>query len=107
MTKKGEKYVYSRKNSIVMEDKQRDRRLWRVAKKRVAFRRHFFAYLIVNSFLWLLWFWQTGGRSYANPWPLWVTFGWGIGVAFNYYDAFHGRGSQAIEKEYDKLNRKG
>lgn len=87
---------------------EKDKALWKIAKKRVTFRRHFFTYLIVNGFLWTLWYYNgTGTSMYEGlPWPAWVTLSWGIGVAFNYYDAFHGNHDQAIEREYEKLSSK-
>lgn len=88
----------------------KDERLWNMAKKRAAFKRNLYSYIVINVFLWLLW-WFTSGRhdkdgDYGMPWPAWVTLGWGIGVAFNYFDAYHRSGSNLEEREYDKLKRK-
>ena len=59
-----------------------DRALERV-KKRRDFMTHLFAYVLVNLLLWGIWTVAalTGHTSF--PWPIWVTFGWGIGIAFN------------------------
>ncbi len=88
---------------------QRDEGLWRMAQKRAKFKRHFATYVIVNGFLWALWF-VTGGRLSANldsvlsAWPIWSTLGWGIGIAFNYLHAYHDIGGKDdVQKEYDKL----
>ena len=48
------------------------------------------------------------GRDFGNtqnnwPWPLWVTLGWGIGIAFQCRDAYLTSGSNSVQKEYDKL----
>lgn len=90
-----------------MEDK--DQRLWLMAKKRAAFKRNLFSYLVINAFLWLLW-WFISGRhqegKLSNLWPLWVTLGWGVGVAFNYFDAYHRTGNNLEQKEYDRLKNK-
>lgn len=91
-----------------MEDK--DQRLWLMAKKRAAFKKNLFSYLVINAFLWLLW-WFTSGRHMSEhgsflPWPAWVTLGWGVGVAFNYFDAYHRTGNSLEQKEYDRLKNK-
>ena len=81
----------------------KDPELWRIAKKRAGFKSNLVAYVIVNSFLWLIWYY-TGGEG-NPPWPVWSMFGWGLGLAFNYYSAYHGDKNTMIEREYDKLKR--
>lgn len=85
----------------------RDPRLWEIAKKRAGFRSHLYSYLIINAFLWAIWYFSNGRHFTWNgfPWPLWVTLGWGIGLAFNYVDAYVYPKSNAVEKEYEKLRR--
>lgn len=87
---------------------ERDKALWKIAKKRVAFKRHAFMYLLVNLFLWAIWYFNsTYSTDYSGwPWPAWVTFGWGIGMVFSYYDAYHGGHDYAAEREYEKLRKK-
>lgn len=80
-----------------------DERLWATAQKRVAFRRHFFVYIVVNLFLVALWYFT----SYRNGddggyWFVYPLFGWGIGVVFNYWTAFHDD-SRSIEREFRRL----
>ena len=86
-----------------MENTQtRDEQLWRIAKKRAEFKRHLLSYFTVNLFVWLIWLW--GGLKdghYGFIWPIFVTLGWGIGLGFNFYDAYFG--FDRIEKEYQKL----
>jgi hypothetical protein len=82
---------------------QNDDKLWKAAQKRVAFKRHFATYIIVNLFLWGVWL--LNNKSYTGfPWPAWVTLGWGIGVAFNYRGAYYGD-DMAVEKEFEKLKK--
>lgn len=87
----------------------KDPRLWNMARRRVAFKNHLMTYLIINTFFWLLWY-LTGSRSYhagGVPWPVWPALGWGIGLAFHYFGAYVNDGTNATEKEYEKLqNRK-
>jgi hypothetical protein len=80
---------------------QSEARLWKIARKRAAFKRHLFTYLIVNAFLWALWLFE---RTPGVPWPVWSTFGWGIGIAFNYFSAYHSDDSLATQ-EFEKLKR--
>jgi hypothetical protein len=86
----------------------RDEELWRIAKKRAGFKKHLASYIIINGFLWALWFFTQGqyndhidGRSF--PWPVWPALGWGIGLAFSYYGAYHDNREEDTTREYQKL----
>jgi hypothetical protein len=75
-------------------------------KRKRDFWGHLVAYVIVNIFLVFMWYFVTG-RGYF--WPGWVMAGWGIGLAFNAWDAF-GRGhgpisDEAIQREMDRQKR--
>lgn len=86
---------------------QKDENLWRMAKKRAEFKKHLYTYIIINAFLWALWY-VTSGRyetSWVSAWPIWTTLGWGIGIAFNYMGAYHGSKEDLVEREYEKLKR--
>ena len=85
----------------------KDPRLWDIARRRASFKRHLTTYLIMNAFFWLLWY-TMGQRTYGPngiPWPVWPALGWGIGLAFHYVGAYVNDGSNAIEKEYNKLQK--
>ncbi|MFL5772358.1 MAG: 2TM domain-containing protein [Flavisolibacter sp.] len=104
----------------------KDPQLWHLAQRRTSFKRHLSIYLIINIFLWALWYfgsrhysgseivdYDNGNihdyRNYINydrraiPWPLWTTIGWGIGVAFHFMSAYVTTGIHSVDKEYDKL----
>ena len=85
----------------------KDPQLWDIARKRASFKSHLITYLIVNLGLWLIWYF-TGARTYGNniPWPAWSSFGWGIGLAAHYASAYMSNGTNAVEKEYEKLTQK-
>ena len=81
----------------------KDHKLWKQAKRRVEFKKHATAYLLVNCFLigiWLVTGLQHEGFNYF--WPAFPMLGWGIGLAFHYNNAY-GQGADAVEKEYEKL----
>ena len=82
----------------------KDPQLWHLAQKRASFKKHLVTYLIINAFLWLLWFFG-GADTYGSglPWPVWPTFGWGIGLVFHYMSAYVTTGSDSVEREYQKL----
>ena len=63
----------------------------RRVKKRRDLHTHAFAYVAVNVLLWGIWaiIGLTSGSWF--PWPLWVTLGWGIGLAFNVWDVYFRR----------------
>lgn len=85
----------------------KDPQMWDLAQKRAAFKRHLATYIIINGFLWLLWYFTAGnGDSYRGlPWPIWSTLGWGIGLAFHYVGAYVTPKDNAADREYEKLMR--
>ena len=85
---------------------EKEKELWRLAKKRVGFKRHFAAYLIVNGFFWCIWLMDDDREKENFPWPLWSMLGWGIGVAFDFVGAYITPKNNAVEKEYEKLKTK-
>ncbi len=79
--------------------------LWSIAKKRAGFKKHLFSYIIVITFFWIVWF-ASGRESYDNgffPWPIWIMFWWGIGLAYSYANAYMCHNRNAIQHEYEKL----
>jgi 2TM domain len=97
--------------SNINESTFKDPELWKVAKKRAGFKYHLFIYLIVNIFFWTLWYINFRNNNILPeergifPWPVWLMFGWGIGVLFNYLGAYKSTGYLA-EREYQKLKFK-
>jgi ABC-type transport system involved in multi-copper enzyme maturation permease subunit len=88
----------------------RDEELWELAEARVGFKRHLSIYLIVNAIVWSLWFF-TGSKAiiYGElllPWPVWMTFGWGIGITFHFIGVYINNTFSAVDREYEKLKRK-
>ena len=63
-----------------------DEEIKNIARRRVEAKKGFFVhlsmYIIINVFLFLIWFFVAGGPG-TYPWFLWVLFGWGIGVVAN------------------------
>ena len=91
-----------------MED-EKDKQLWQIAKRRAGFKRHLATYIIINGFLWAIWWVTQGHRDYDDggmPWPIWSTLGWGVGLAFNYYSAYHDNREEDIMREYLKLKNR-
>jgi hypothetical protein len=89
----------------------KDPQLWQLANKRASFKRHLTTYLIVNGFLWILWYASKNGyngefNGMRFPWPVWPMLGWGIGLAFHYIGAYVSTGSSSIDREYDQLIQK-
>jgi hypothetical protein len=85
-------------------EQQKDNELWKIAKARVAFRWSFTIYFLMNGFLIGVWFFTTGLDSYF--WPVWPMMGWGIGIAFQYFHAYHGNRLASTQEEFEKLKRK-
>lgn len=85
-----------------MNMENRDENLWKIAKARVSFKRHLGTYVIINAFFWATWLIGDNFEGDNLPWPAWTTIGWGIGLAFHYYDAYLSSPG-SVEKEYEKL----
>lgn len=83
------------------QDPNFDPKLWQLARKRAAFQRHAASFLLVNGFLIAVWYFTSGGGRYF--WPIWSILGWGIGLAFHYYEAYEGDRDSLAEKEYQRL----
>jgi hypothetical protein len=93
---------------IIMEQTSiqpgKDPQLWEIARLRAGFNSHVMTYLVVNTFLWFVWYF-TGpdtGR-FHTPWPLYPALGWGVGLIFHYLRAYVFPGHNRVEKEYEKL----
>ena len=84
-------------------EQEKDKSLWKMAKKRAGFKRHFFCYVVVIGFLWTLWFFTGREDGYTHPWPIYPMLGWGIGLAFNFYGAYFLDKDGMALKEYEKL----
>ncbi|SDX76224.1 2TM domain-containing protein [Hymenobacter psychrophilus] len=88
-----------------METPNRDPQLWRLARQRAHFQSSLLTYLFVNVILWAVWAF-TGRDSNPIPWPLWVSFFWGIGLVVRGLKAYGGLGwADRSEHEYEKLVR--
>lgn len=84
-------------------EQQKDEQLWQIAKARASFKWSFTGYFVINTFLVVIWFLSSGPASYF--WPIWSLLGMGVGVAFQYYYAYHGNKLISIEKEFEKLKK--
>lgn len=80
--------------------------LWEIAQRRASFKTHALTYVIVNSFLWGLWFFSSRNQGTEYPWPIWSTLGWGIGLAFHFAGAYVFPRANSVEREYEKLQNK-
>ena len=85
-----------------------DKRLWKIARKRADFKKGLVVYALVNALLWAIWWFTLGKRVGlgASTWPIYVTLGWGIGVAISYLEAYAPDGHSQVEREYEKLKRR-
>ena len=84
-----------RKNPTQLEIEIR-RRVEAKYDERNALLIHLISYAGVNVLVWLIWLFASGGF----PWPLFVSFFWGIGMAGHYLDYYnkHGGGAQKREE---------
>jgi hypothetical protein len=81
--------------------------IWKIEKKRTAFKLYLSIYIIVNAFLWTIWYINienniNAAKTQGFPWPLWPTLFCGIGVLFNYFEIYKSK-NYSSEKEYQNL----
>jgi len=88
----------------MQNEQQRDEEIWQTAKARVAFKWSLASYIIVNSFLIGVWYFTSGNMRYF--WPIWPILGWGIGITFQYINAYQSNKFNSVENEYNKLKNK-
>ncbi len=90
--------------------KNRDSKMWKLAKKRVGFKSHLFSYVMVNILLWVIWWITLPEESVSGsiPWPVWPLIGWGLGLTFHYVFTYLIQYDEKdfIEKEYKKMKHK-
>ncbi len=93
----------------------KDPKLWSIARKRAGFKRHLKVYLLVNALLWAIWLFNIFTKYLGQisfhmggnfPWPAYVTFFWGIGLLFNFYETYYLDKGDMVDKEYQKLKNK-
>ena len=81
----------------------RDRAVTRL-KKRRDFRVHLLVYVLVNTFIVVIWL-LTGPSGFF--WPVFPIVGWGIGVVMNAWDVF-GRSDirdEDVRREMDRMRK--
>jgi hypothetical protein len=74
-------------------------------KRKRSFKQSLFVYVVVN--LLLIGIWALGGTDNFF-WPVFVIGGWGIGIAFQAYDAYgrrHGVTEDEIASEMQRMRR--
>ncbi|HYF32148.1 MAG TPA: 2TM domain-containing protein [Chitinophagaceae bacterium] len=91
-----------------MDTPSRDEQLWKIARKRANFKRSLLMYIVINLFLWVIWWFSSGRDEGWNgfPWPIWVMLGWGIGIVMQYFDAYGRNREDMTEREYKKLKER-
>lgn len=67
-------------------------------KKKKEFYQHLASYVIMSGFFFLL----NAVTSFGSWWFYWPMMGWGIGLAFHYFDAFGFPGVGEISEEWEQ-----
>lgn len=83
-----------RKNHRQLEIEIR-RRVEAKYEQRNALLIHLISYAGINALLWVIWLFSGGGF----PWPLFVSFSWGIGMAGHLLDYYNKHGGGASHRE--------
>ena len=84
----------------------KDPELWEIAQRRASFKAHLMTFIIIIPFLWIIWFFSDSRDANTGwPWPVWPTFGWGIGLFFHFLGAYVFHKDNMANREYEKLKR--
>jgi hypothetical protein len=88
----------------IMDDAMvRERAIKRLEKQR-GFKGHVLVYVLVNTFLVVIW--SVTGAGFF--WPIFPIVGWGIGVVMNAWDVYWSEefGEERIQREIDRIKRR-
>lgn len=81
------------------DDEARERAITRLRAKG-EFKVHLLAFVLVNTFLVVIWA-VTGAGFF---WPIFLILGWGIGIVFHAWDVYRGEPSEEqIRREIDRM----
>jgi hypothetical protein len=94
----------------VSEDSELRTTAREIAEDKLGFYVHLAAYAVVNSLIFLSWWYSGGLYVWIFPWFLFPLVGWGAGLLVHYMSVFTPHWSQGYiesrtEKEYRKLKR--
>ena len=80
----------------------REAAIQRIKRKR-QFQYQLLIFVLINAFLWIIW--AIGGFGF--PWPIFVTVGWGIGLATQAWRVYGSGGRPISESEIQQEMQKG
>lgn len=94
-------------------ENEKDKMLWKEAKRRVGFKNHLVTYFAVNIFFWVMWYFtdhkhmDDEGYHTGIPWPTFCTLGWGFGLFWHGIGVYmRGNKVDQVQREFDKLKKK-
>ncbi|MFN8114772.1 MAG: hypothetical protein U0W65_01555 [Bacteroidia bacterium] len=86
---------------------QREKQLWELAQKRSKFKRYFYAYLVLTTVFWVIWYFTDHQNPDAGlPWPMFPTLTLAVVLAYIFLNAYVFSNHNAIEREYERLTKK-
>ncbi len=93
------------KNLVAQQNNSQELELRRIAKKRVGFKKHAFAYILVNAMIWGFWLFDAISTQKMDETPAGMTFFWGIGLAIHAISIYFRTAFISEESEYENLRR--
>ncbi len=105
--RRAEKWVYKPEEPIKVKssmtqselEAQVRKRVERRIQKRNAFYSHLVSYLAVNGVLWLIWLVSARDGVPDFPWPIFISFFWGIGLFTNAWAIYQDSGRATARRE--------
>lgn len=81
--------------------RNRDRGLSKLARHIANFQSNLVAYVVVNTLLWIVWWFTTKDRSLMGdtPWPAWVMLVWGIFLLVKFIRTYGEGQDKLVDKE--------
>lgn len=77
----------------------------RRVRARLDFQKNLWSYLLVNGFLWLIYF-MTTGVGHQSFWPIWITVFWGIGLVAQWWNLSGREDDRRRRMVEDEMRRK-
>lgn len=82
---------------------EKNSELWRLAKKKAAFKIQLRSYIPAGVGFWLIWYFTSENHDLLHAWPLYLMGLWALGLIGEAVKAHVLNPNQIIEREYEKL----
>lgn len=88
-------------------ESEKEKELWKLARKRAGFKRYLAVYVILMTAFWVFWYFTDHQDENSGlPWPIFPTMAFSIGVMYSFLNAYVFSNYNSVEREYERLKNK-